>query len=368
MSQSHSFKSYAFILYTSVAALSINACSSDSTSSTGRNGGPGNDDIDSGASNGNAGHGNVNDDDGGVNGNAGANGGGSDDGGTSGNIPGADGGAEQDAGGTGGDTVGPIGLAEEDFDTAGMNDDDALASLVGTYDVVIYMTEAGQDSDIGAGTIDVAYDGDIVTLTLQTGGDTVVTVQNSRMNPVNYGQAAFTQVLGKILVDDRDSEFSRIDVTLAPGGSIYGYVGGVGEFYKFRNNVVHYGPTLPQHLLAQVGTWTGPQLAGTCDRPPVTLEVAADGSVVLSGTANLDCMEAEVTNQWDGQDDYVVPRPYTVDQVEIVIDGASGGGSAPGGGITLDVPADPTVAGIFNARTTLSGFQGNIEFENPEKQ
>ena len=128
---------------------------------------------------------------------------------------------------------------------------------------------------------------------------------------------------------------------------------------------MHYGATPPAHLAAQTGTWSGPQLALTCNRPPVTVVVTAAG-VTLTGTANLDCMAAEVTNQWDGQDDYVAPGA-TAGTVDVVLDSAKGGGSAAPGGITVTVAADATVAGIVAARTTLAGARGNLEVQNPQK-
>lgn len=300
----------------------------------------------------------------------------SDDGGSQGAAGSGNGGASSDDAGVGnGDggtdpgvdgPVAAIPLSDEDFDTSMLDDEEALQKLVGEYDVAIYFAPEDKLSNIGRGTIDVAYDGDIVHLTLKgADGHTVAEVQNSRQMPVNYGQAAFTQVLGKILVDDRDSDpqSQRIDVTLAPDGSIYGYVGGAGEFYQFRNNVIHYGPTPPPHLLTQEGTWVGPQLALTCERPPVTVEIAADASVTISGTANLDCEPGEVQNQWDGRDDYVGPRPGTPGAVEIVIDSA-GYEKA----IKLTVDEDPEVVGVRGAKAVLEGFRGNLESESLELQ
>jgi hypothetical protein len=307
------------------------------------------------------------DDDGGSQGVAGSgNGGNGGDDASAGSDPGTsdDGGADPGAGGP----VAAIPLSDADFDTSMLDDEEALQKLVGEYEIAIYLAPEDLRSDIGPGTIDVAYDGDIVHLTLKDAdGATIAEVQNSRENPVDYGQAAFTQVLGKILVDDRSSMHQRIDVTLSPDGSIFGYVGGAGEFYQFRNNIIHYGPTPPQHLLSQVGTWVGPQLAGTCERPPITLEVAADASVTLSGTANLDCQPGEIQNRWDGQDDFVVARAGT-GTVQIVIDSTHGGGSQATGGVWLTVNEDPDVVGVLGAKAVLEGFRGNLESESLELQ
>jgi hypothetical protein len=340
---------------TTTAFFLFSACSSDSDGPAAVG--------DSGVNTGNA-SGDGDGDDGGSQGAAG-NGSNTDDDAGSGNGPGA----SDDAGGGNPGTGGPVAaipLSDADFDTSMLDDEEALQKLVGEYDVAIYFAPEDKLSDIGRGTIDVAYDGDIVHLTLKAAdGRTVAEVQNSRQMPVNYGQAAFTQVLGKILVDDRDSDpqSQRIDVTLAPDGSIYGYVGGAGEFYQFRNNVIHFGPTPPPHLLAQEGTWVGPQLALTCERPPITVDIAADASVTISGTANLDCEPGEVQNQWDGQDDYVGPRPGSPGVVDIVIDSA---GYAKA--IRLTVDEDPEVVGVLGAKAVLEGFRGNLESESLEKQ
>lgn len=271
--------------------------------------------------------------------------------------------------GDGPSAIEPIPVSSVDFDLVAIEEDAALERLVGEHDVAIYFTPEGQESSLGPGTIEVALDasGDVIRLALKNGsGDVLVEVQNSRKNPENFGQAAFTKVLGKILVDQRDSEYERIDVTFRNGGTIDGYVGGSGQYFRFRNNVLHYGPTLPSHLVEQVGTWSGPQLASTCDQPPVTIEVDTDGTVVMSGKSNLDCMEGTVTNQWDGQDDFVAPAglPGTA---EIVLDSYKGGGSQAPGGIWLTVSATPA-EGVFLAKTTLEGARGALEVSNPVKQ
>jgi hypothetical protein len=268
-----------------------------------------------------------------------------------------------------GGPVAAIPLATNLDTSAAADDDAALQQLVGEYDVAIFFAPVGKESDIGAGKIKIAYDGDIITLTLKNAsGITLAEVANSRMNPMNYGQAAYTRIIGKILVDQRDTEYMRIDVDLLPTGSVSGYVGGSGEYYHFRNNVIHYGPTPPQHLIAQVGTWSGPQLALTCGQPPVTVAITAAGGVTISGKGNLDCMDAQVQNQWDGQDDYVEPKPNSQGLVNVVIDSARGGGSQAEGGMKIIVDEDPTVVGVKGARAGLSGTRGNLEVDNPVKQ
>jgi hypothetical protein len=279
---------------------------------------------------------------------------------------GADGGGA--AAGSSGEAAAPIGLSDKNLNVSALDDEAALKQLVGVYDVAIFFSEKGKESGLGAAKLDVAYDGDKITLTLKKpAGSTIVKVENSRKMPVMYGQATFFKVLNKILVDQRDSPFERIDVTLAVGGFISGYVGGSGQFFHFRNNLVHYGTTPPAHLIAQAGTWSGPQLALTCDRPPVTVVVTQTAGVTLTGKANLDCMPAEVTNQWDGQDDFVAPGS-AAGTVDVVLDSANRGGSAPPGGIKVTVGADSTVAGIKEARTALAGARGNLEVQDPQRQ
>jgi hypothetical protein len=271
-------------------------------------------------------------------------------------------------GGSLGEAAVPIGLLDKNLNVSALDDDAALKQLAGVYDVAIFFSAPGKESELGAAKLEVAYDGDKITLSLKKPtGATIVKVENSRKMPVMYGQAAFYKVLNKILVDQRDSPFERIDVTLAANGFISGYVGGSGQFFHFRNNLVHYGKTLPADLVKMAGTWSGPQLALTCDRPPVTVVVTAAGSVTLTGKANLDCMPAEVTNQWDGQDDYVAPG-ITPGTVDIVLDSAKGGGSAPPGGIKLSVGVEPTGAAFVRASTTLAGARGNVEVHNSVRQ
>jgi hypothetical protein len=291
-------------------------------------------------------------------------------GGAAGTGAGAGGASGSDASASGGassEVATPIGLTDKNLNVSALDDEAALKQLVGTYDVAVFFSETGKESGLGAAKLDVAYDGDKITLTLKKpSGSTIVKVENSRKMPVMFGQATFFKVLNKILVDQRDSPFERIDVTLAATGFISGYVGGSGQFFHFRNNLVHYGTTPPAHLITQAGTWTGPQLALTCNRPPVTVVVTTAASVTLTGKANLDCMDAEVSNQWDGQDDYVAPGT-AAGTVDVVLDSANGGGSAAAGGITLTVGADSSVAGISDARTTLAGARGNLEVADPLK-
>ena len=103
----------------------------------------------------------------------------------------------------------------------------------------------------------------------------------------------------------------------------------------------------------------------------MTVVVEEGGKVTNTGTANLSCVEAEIVNAWDGQDDYVVPMYFNVQAgqagFEVQLDTQKGGGSQPEGGIRVLVSAaEPRV--MLSATSVLSGNSGNIELQVPEKQ
>jgi hypothetical protein len=177
------------------------------------------------------------------------------------------------------------------------------------------------------------------------------------------------QAARQLVVDQASSLEGGMHLSFLEAGGLVGYVGSTGtaESYRFRNNVVHYGPGLPPHLAAQIGTWSAVNTSMLCEQAEVLVMVEATGHVRMSGKASADCEDAEIDNTWDGQDDYVAPKLGATDGVEIVMDSYKGGGSQPGGGIFITVPADAKQAGIWLSKTVLDGARGNLEVAYPIK-
>lgn len=303
-------------------------------------------------------------------------GGGASDAGSTGDGDGDGGETAAAAGrGTGGSPssggVPPLGLAPDGYDTAGLSEEETLVFLAGEHEVVIFFTPEGEEAKLGRGTIEVILEqnNDVVRLALKDAdGNVLVTAENSRSDPQDYGRVSL-YANNKIIVHQRnvDEQKQFIDVNFYPDGFINGYVGNLAQYYRFRNNLVHYGLTVPPHLVTQAGTWSAPQLANTCDKPDVTVEITAQGSVTMSGQGNLDCTDIEVENAWDGQDDYIEPG-FESGTVDVVLDSYKGGGSQEPGGIWITVNEDPGVEGVYLVETTLSGFSGALAVANPEKK
>lgn len=301
---------------------------------------------------------------------AGSNGGGSDAvGGSAGSVAAAGEAGTITIGGIGGMPVDAIGSSTKNFDISAMTEDEALTFLAGSYDVAIYFTPEDKRAELGKGTIEIAFDGDIVKLALKGAtGNTLAQVASSRTTPQD-ASVQFEQTARQLVVDQSSSLEGGIHLSFLEAGGVVGYVGSTGtaESYRFRNNVVHYGPGLPPHLAAQIGTWSAVSTSLACDQAEVVVSVEQSGQVRMSGKASADCDDAEVINDWDGQDDYVAPKTGATDGVEIVMDSYKGGGSQPGGGIFITVPADAKQAGIWLSKTVLDGARGNLEVAYPIK-
>jgi hypothetical protein len=272
-------------------------------------------------------------------------------------------------GGIGGMPVDAIAGAAKDFDITDKTEEEALTYLAGSYDVAIYFTPEAKKAELGKGTIELAFDGDIVKLTLKGGtGNTLVQVASSRTTPQD-ASVELDQTARQLVVDQASSLEGGVHLSFLEAGGLTGYVGSTGtaESYRFRNNVVHYGPGLPPQLAAQIGTWSATNTSMGCEQAEVVVTVEDTGHVRMAGKASADCEDAEVDNQWDGQDDYVAPKLGAADGVEIVMDSYKGGGSQPGGGIFITVPADAKQAGIWLSKTVLDGGRGNLEVAYPIK-
>jgi hypothetical protein len=270
----------------------------------------------------------------------------------------------------GGEPVDPIPASTKDFDLSALSEDQALTHLSGRYDVAIYFTPEDERDELGKGTLEVAFDGDVVQLTLEGGrGDVLVQVASSLTTPDN-ASVQLDQAARQLVVDQSTSLLGGIHVSFLDAGALSGYVGSAGaaESYRFRNDVVHYGAGMPPHLAAQVGSWSAVSTSMLCEQAPVLVAVDARGGVRMSGKASADCEDAQVDNAWDGQDDYVAPKLAASDGVEIVIDSFKGGGSQLPGGIFITVPADARQAGVWLAKTVLDGDRGNLEVAFPIKQ
>lgn len=282
----------------------------------------------------------------------------------------------------------PLGLASfghftwGDLSNPASSNAELLAAVTGTHEVAIYRAPTGNEGDIGKGTLIISGTADDWSMQLKNSSGTVISSGNSKS--VAYG--AITPSIGMLFLNGggTSSPDKYLSVTVTPEGQITGSAGGLGE-YGFRNNIAGYGTAVPGVFAKLAGTYAGPQLANTCEKPPVTVTIAANGAVTNTGKGNLSCADATITNQWDGNDDFIYSQVISVgswqtvggslqwvsqDQTQYVIqiDSAKGGGSQPQGGIQLITDSLDAPTQLFNARSALSGMAGNLEVNNPVKQ
>lgn len=214
------------------------------------------------------------------------------------------------------------GAASLDF-----NNSNAVADFyAGEHPVAIYATPAGKGSDIGKGKLVLSRNGTTFTMKLLNAGGSVLAENNVDINAngsSNYKQ--FIRVSGSpsnttitTWANNQDSKRQQILIYADDNGELYdGYTSiEFSNQYRFRNNVEHFGTTPPAAFASLKGTWEGPHLQPLCSPNPVTVTIAADGSVTFKGKASMNCEVQDVTVKWDGQDDFVRPNTREFNQVE----------------------------------------------------
>ncbi len=214
------------------------------------------------------------------------------------------------------------GAASLDF-----NNSNAVADFyAGEHPVAIYATPAGKGSDIGKGKLVLSRNGTTFTMKLLNASGSVLAENNVDINAnggSNYKQ--FIRVSGSpsnttitTWANTPDSKRQQILILADDNGELYdGYTSiQFSNQYRFRNNVEHFGMTPPAALASLAGTWEGPHLQPLCSPNPVTVTIAADGSVTFKGKSSLNCEPQNATVKWDGQDDFVRPNTKEFNQVE----------------------------------------------------
>ncbi|GEM_PF-3186238 len=273
-----------------------------------------------------------------------------------------------------------LGLAEKSFKTEGISESAAVVDVwAGSYPVAIFMTPASDSARLGAGTLDLKRDGTLITATLSDAGGAEIAKKAFALDgDSKKGWVQVQQYVCQLIVDDYYAPGKRMlmrfeNGTIGTDGQVSGEAGLYAtDIYAFRNNVEYVGKAVPKAFAHLAGTWKGPQEANTHGKPDVTVTIAADGTVTVSGKGNLDGEDATITAKWDGQDDYIIPKfKSTTGEIEIVIDRQKGGGSQAQGGVKLTVPALSTLEGapmIKQSHSVLEGMRGSLTVNDPVKQ
>jgi hypothetical protein len=282
--------------------------------------------------------------------------------GSTGNTPGGSGG------------VAKVGLSDRSFSLEGKTGKTEQADVyVGTHAVAIYKTPEDVTSRIGKGTLEVTRDGTSLTVTLKDAGGGKIATSTNDLENGKDGWASINTAVGMLQVFQYYTQDRVINTWFRPGGGIEGSSGGSAtNTYLFRNNVEHVGAPVPEAFGHLAGTWKGAQEANTHGKPDVTVTIASDGTVTISGKTDLSGKDATITTRWDGQDDYIIPLTTSATgDYAIMLDSTRGGGSQAEGGIKLTVPA---LSGLKDSpalkqvHSTLSGMEGDLTVNWPAKQ
>jgi len=244
-----------------------------------------------------------------------------------------------------------------------INKDKVLSDVSGSHAVAIYRVPAGKEAQIGPGKLTISGNSAQWSAKLEAANGELI-------SDVSSAGALFQGIMYfagsvKMTLNAGTAPAKFIDFTVeGSNGQITGSAGGFSE-YGFRNNVVAYGPAVPAALSRNAGVWKGPQEALTCGRPLVTLTIASNGTVTNSKAAG-SCQAAQVTAQWDGNDDYVVSA--SGGGYEIRLDSSKAGGSQPQGGISILVADASNRGPITTVTSVLAGAAGNITANYPQPE
>lgn len=270
---------------------------------------------------------------------------------------------------TGGDTA--IGLATVSAFSSSSTLAETLTAVVGTHDVAIY--KAPTIGEIGAGKLIVSNSGGNISFTLESASGNVVAAVTVPETDNSCGDGVcvnlfdqWTTPIGGRRISIRDYYADPIKkailVGFLPDGYIYGEIDGG---YKFRNNVLNFGTTVPNVFSTLAGSYSGPHEANTCLPNPISVTIANDGSVNLQGKTSLSCTAQDHTATWDGMDDYIIP---TATGAQLVIDSTRIGGSQTGGGITIDIANNSNASTFSYLYSNFAGANGHIALPSPTKQ
>lgn len=256
-----------------------------------------------------------------------------------------------------------------------------VAELSGDYDVAIFAARDSLASNVGKGTLSLKVQGDSVVLALKDAGGRVLARRSVLSGDRDCGDGSCFNVWG--------GAFEDVDLNLRGPGhrlSVHEYwqsgntsdyfeaafyedgvISGTVTGYRFRNSVLAYGPAIPAQLKALAGTYTGPSRQLTCAPNPVTVTVNADsGTVRVQGKTAVSCTVKDHVVAWNGNDDLVIPVG-TGDTVKVILNLSNSGGSQPGGGVFLTLPAASATT-FSSLAVNFAGAEGGINLVAPVKQ
>lgn len=252
---------------------------------------------------------------------------------------------------------------------------EAAAAVVGTYDVAIYRAENA--ADIGPGTFEVSTNGTNLTFTLKRADGTVISSISPALSDTGCGDGFCVQQNDAATVPAggrriglynyyESNQVAYLGAQFLPDGYISGYASAWGTTNQilFRNNILHYGAGVPAVFNTLAGTFQGAAEALTCAPNTVTIGVTAGGSVSVQGKSSVGCATKDLTVDWDGQDDYLVP---TDAGAQLVLNSQDIGGSAPGGGLFVDLPDGTTATLIDRLHVNFAGSDGGITVNDPPR-
>lgn len=271
-----------------------------------------------------------------------------------------------------------VGLADKSFKLNGATGSAAVDVWAGSYPVAIFKTPSTDTGRIGAGTVEVKRDGRIVSIALSDASGKLIRKSAVSLDFESWsiGNVQVQDSVSQLIVDETAVAHRRMLTQFGTGqlhggdGNVRGQAGfNEPDIYHFRNHVEYVGAAVPEVFKHLAGTWKGPQVAITNGKPDVTVTIAADGTVTISGKAALSGKEATITAKWDGQDDFIAPdATQGAGNFAIVLNHLNGGGSQAEGGIKLIVSALSGTPSVKNAYANLSGMDGALEVNGPAKQ
>jgi hypothetical protein len=283
-------------------------------------------------------------------GDAGSSGGGNGPG--PGTSAGVDGGGGAPTGAPGGPAIGPASFPN--FSTE--DNEKFLAGIVGTHDVAIYRMPEGREAEVGPAKLAIEGTASAFKATLKNWKGDVV----SSFDSTTATNAMLTPIIGQVFGFADDQVTGYLNISVGPEGFISGAAGGFGQA-AFRNVITAYGKEVPPLFATIAGTYTAPAEALTCDRPPVTVTITAEGKVNLAGKYNLSCGDGTVEVTWDGNDEFQAPYlGGPTGMVELRLDSRKGGGSQEAGGIVLRTDMDGAGAKLIHAISYGAGATGNL--------
>ena len=267
-------------------------------------------------------------------------------------------------------TSGSVGLAPKSFLVGGLTDVNAiLDKWSGTYPVGIWITPTGQTSSLGFGTLQLSRTNNSVTATLKnSAGSSLVTLTHANsfsLADLHTGGMVFEDsgppYQGGFKIQFGDGSADHPDSSISGGAWI---VEGDGNEFYFQNNVTYLGPVVPPVFANLAGTWVGTQQAPACGQVKDTIVITAGGHVTVKGRRSGDCSAGVIDNQWDGQDDRIVP---VTGGYEIRIDWHKNEFNDVQGLVQITIPS-MTATSISQVDCPLASQATPLTFKNPVKQ